>query len=183
MAKSRGDWPWGLMLVILVSGVIIGMLVNGAQRDDAGFGQGLKAMWESVRSDATEVVKETQSTQSTTVDASTEQTSFDYYELLRDIEKVMPDTLLNEGPVAQRDGYDYYLQVASFRQQQDAEEVRASLALNGIESETQAREVEGKGLYYRIRLGPFENKRVAKNSKTRLQKLGYEPFVFRIKND
>ena len=67
------------------------------------------------------------------------------------------------------------------RHQSDAEKLRARLALKGYRSVTQAREVEGKGLYYRVRLGPYPDKRKAKTAKNQLRKLGVQPYVYSAK--
>ena len=44
-ASKNRNIPWGLMLVILVSGVVLGMLINGARTGDSEFGAGLKALF------------------------------------------------------------------------------------------------------------------------------------------
>ena len=106
---------------------------------------------------------------------------FDFYELLRDIEKIMPDDLPEAAPDRTQDNFDFYLQAASFREQSDAEKLRARLALKGYSSVTQARKVEGKGNYFRVRLGPYTDKRKAKTVKNKLQELGVRPFVYSVK--
>jgi cell division protein FtsN len=73
------------------------------------------------------------------------------------------------------------LQAASFREKSDAEKLRARLGLKGFSSITQAREVKGKGVYYRVRLGPYSDKRKAKTVKNKLQRLGVRPFVYSAK--
>ena len=170
--------PWGLMFVILISGVVLGMLFTGTQQDNGQLGQGLKALIE----DQSEQAKTDSSTPEPVVKPSedTQQTNFDYYDVLPDIEQVMPNDLPDGAVAARRtDGYQYYVQIASFRARADAEGLRAKLALQGVTALTQASEVEGKGLYYRVRLGPFANARLAKNAKARLNGLGQDPLIYR----
>lgn len=50
----------------------------------------------------------------------------------------------------------FYLQVGAFRNQSDAENVRAKLALIDIESSVGAKNSEGDNLY-RVRIGPFNS--------------------------
>ena len=170
--------PWGLMFVILISGVVLGMLFTGAQQDNGKLGQGLKALIEDQNEQAQSVSSTTQPVIKPPQEAQT--TDFDYYEVLPDIEQVMPNDLPDGAVEARRtDGYQYYLQIASFKSRADAEGLRAKLALQGVTALTQAREVEGKGLYYRVRLGPFANTRLAKNAKARLNGLGQDPFIYR----
>ncbi len=178
--RSRmADLPWGLMFVILVSGVVLGVLFSGAQREDSQFGQGLKALMDESPKAQQPSNQVSQATKDS-IESGIGQTEFDYYEVLPDIEQVMPDDLPDGAVEARRsDGYEYFIQIASFRNREDAEALRARLALQGVEALTQAREVDGKGLFFRVRLGPFANTRLAKTAKARLNGLGQDPFIYR----
>ena len=178
-AKQNRNIPWGLMLVILASGVVLGMLINGAQTDGTQLGAGLKALFdttESVTDAEDKAINELIKNKST-------EKEFDFYTLLPDIEKIMPDDLPNATPASTRVDLDYYLQAASFKSHADAERLRARLALKGFKSITQARSSEAKGTLYRVRLGPYADKRKAKTAKNKLQKLGVRPFVFTVKKN
>lgn len=178
-AKKNLDIPWGLMLVILVSGVVLGALLNGARTDGSEFGAGLKALFqpnESVSNAEDIAIDELIKNKST-------EKEFDFYTLLPDIEQIMPDDLPGATPARANSIYDYYLQAASFRSHADAEKLRARLALKGFKSITQARSSEEKGTLYRVRLGPYADKRKAKTAKNKLQRLGVRPFVFTVKKN
>jgi cell division protein FtsN len=154
------------------------MLINGMQTDNPKFGAGLKQLLApkagSMESDPEiTALIENQSTEK----------DFEFYELLPDIERVMPDDLPDAEPVRPPENVDYFLQAASFRAYSDAEKLRARLALKGFKSVTQARDVEGKGTYYRVRLGPYSDKRKAKTAKNKLQRLGVRPFVYSVSKD
>jgi len=175
--KQSRNLPWGLMLVILVSGVVLGLLFNGARTGDGGFGSGLKVLMENqntVTGDEDKAIEELIKTKST-------EKEFDFYTILPDIEQIMPDDLPDASPVRPKENVTYYLQAASFRKNADAEKLRARLALKGQKSITQVRTTEDKGTFYRVRLGPYADKRKAKNAKTKLQKLGVRPFIFTVK--
>lgn len=169
--------PWGLMLVILVSGVVLGALLNGARSGDSQFGAGLKAIFEPTE---TVTDAEDKAIEALIKNKSTEK-EFDFYTVLPDIEQIMPDDLPGASPAQTNSNYDYYLQAASFRSNADAEKLRARLALKGFKSITQARTSEEKGTLYRVRLGPYADKRKAKTAKNKLQRLGVRPFVFTVK--
>ncbi len=176
-ARKAPNLPWGLMLVILVSGIILGMLFSGARDSDGGFGAGLKALMDNnqTESDAEDkAIEELINTKST-------EKEFDFYTILPDIEQIMPDDLPDAEPLRPKDNFDYYLQAASFRKHADAEKLRARLALKGHSSVTQARTTENNGTFYRVRLGPYRDKRKAKTAKNKLQRLGVRPFVFTVK--
>lgn len=176
-AKVNRNIPWGLMLVILVSGVVLGALLNGARSGDSQFGAGLKAIFEPTE---TVTDAEDKAIEALIKNKSTEK-EFDFYTVLPDIEQIMPDDLPGASPAQTNSNYDYYLQAASFRSNADAEKLRARLALKGFKSITQARTSEEKGTLYRVRLGPYADKRKAKTAKNKLQRLGVRPFVFTVK--
>ncbi len=51
----------------------------------------------------------------------------------------------------------YFLQAGSFAKADEADKLKAKLALLGMEANVQAADVPGKGMYYRVRLGPYRN--------------------------
>lgn len=50
----------------------------------------------------------------------------------------------------------FYAQAGSFPNQDDAEKLKAKLALLGMEASLQTAAIPNKGTYYRVRLGPFK---------------------------
>lgn len=50
----------------------------------------------------------------------------------------------------------YYVQAGSFPNLDDAEKLKAKLALLGMEPSLQTVDIPGKGTYHRVRLGPFK---------------------------
>ena len=54
-------------------------------------------------------------------------------------------------------GARYLLQAGSFRRQDDADALRANLALLGIEARIQEVELPGGETWHRVRIGPFNN--------------------------
>ena len=175
-ATKLFNLPWGLILVILASGITLGMLYDGASSGDRQFGAGLKEMFSQSSGHTTpeQEISDLIAKQST-------EKEFEFYEILQDIERVMPNDLPDAAALREPDNRDYFLQAASFRNVSDAEKLRASLALKGFKSVTQAREVAGKGTYYRVRLGPYADRRKAKNARTKLQKVGVHPLMYAVK--
>ncbi|WP_394129319.1 SPOR domain-containing protein [Shewanella maritima] len=65
----------------------------------------------------------------------------------------------------------YQMQCGSFRQESQAEQLRATIAFQGLEA--QVKRTEGSnGLWYKVVLGPFEGKRPAESTRHRLQRAG-----------
>jgi len=177
VARKPRNIPWGLLFVVLISGVVLGKLISGAQNDGNGLGSGLRALFstDSEPIDDDQAIAEL-------VDKSTE-TEFEFYSVLPDIEQVMPDDLPEAAPSRPNANLDYYVQAASFRNQSDAEKLRARIALKGFKSITQARTSEETGTFYRVRLGPYSNRRKAKTVKNKLQKIGVRPMLYSSKKN
>jgi cell division protein FtsN len=78
--------------------------------------------------------------------------SFDFY-------KVLPGDASSELPPAQNapaaDTPLYYLQAGAFQNPADADNLKAQLALLGVEAVIQSGEVADKGVFHRVRVGPF----------------------------
>ena len=174
--------PLGLICVIVISGIILGMLLNGAKEGDGRLGSGLKALFSQSNNEETDD-EIAALIESKSIEPKSVEKEFEFYEILPDIDQVMPDDLPEATPTRPDENLSYYLQAASFRAHADAEKLRARLALKGYSSITQAREVEGKGTYYRVRLGPYSDSRKAKTAKNKLQRLGVRPFVYSVKNN
>jgi len=77
--------------------------------------------------------------------------SFDFYKVLPgDAPGVMPPS-----PGASASVPLYYLQAGAFQNPADADNLKAQLALLGIEAAIQTRDLGEKGVFHRVRVGPF----------------------------
>jgi cell division protein FtsN len=77
--------------------------------------------------------------------------SFDFY-------KVLPGDAPGEMPPmkgATASTPLYYLQAGAFQNPSDADNLKAQLALLGVEASIQTRAVGDKGVFHRVRVGPF----------------------------
>ncbi len=63
---------------------------------------------------------------------------------------------VNPAAKAVVDGTLYFVQVGSFQNGDDAEKLKAKLALLGMEATVQKADVAGKGVFHRVRLGTFK---------------------------
>jgi cell division protein FtsN len=61
-----------------------------------------------------------------------------------------------EKTVAEAPGTKYYLQVGAFNSGADADNLKARIALIGLQAEVQAATVQDKGVMHRVRLGPYK---------------------------
>jgi len=77
--------------------------------------------------------------------------SFDFYKVLPgDAAGELPPSAAPAAPTPR-----YYLQAGAFQNPNDADNLKARLALLGVEAVIQTTEVTDKGLFHRVRVGPF----------------------------
>jgi cell division protein FtsN len=56
----------------------------------------------------------------------------------------------------------YYLQAGSFQNEGDAEKLKAKLAFSGFEANIQTVDIPDKGVWHRVRLGPYNSSEASK---------------------
>lgn len=75
--------------------------------------------------------------------------------------------------------WSYYLQAGAFREQADAENAKAKLALLGVESNINERSAD-MGTLYRVRVGPFSQVDAMNRIRAKLSENGVDVAVVRI---
>ncbi len=170
-----------MLFIGLICGVLLTALYFGAKSGDGRqLGSGLKALIEQKRSRAADDAAAP--SRGTPVRRSAPTAKFDFYTVLPEIERVMPDGI-EESEQGAKTGSKpsiFMLQAASYENYADADRLKAKLALSGFESSVQKVSVQGKGIYYRVRLGPYTSKRKMKNDKQRLEKLGVRSMALKL---
>lgn len=109
---------------------------------------------------------------------------FDFYTVLPEIETVLPERGARERTAkAERNGeaVSYVLQAGSFANFADADQLKARLALQGLEAHIQKVTIEGKGEYHRVRLGPYQSLDDLDAANRQLAKLGIKTLRLRVK--
>ncbi|MCG1043505.1 SPOR domain-containing protein [Mycetohabitans sp. B8] len=84
-----------------------------------------------------------------------------------------------QNPDANEANTGYFLQVGAYRTEQDAEQQRARLALQGFESKITQRDAGGV-VYYRVRIGPFSRFEDMNSARQRLSDAGVDTAVIRF---
>jgi cell division protein FtsN len=108
---------------------------------------------------------------------------FDFYNMLPEMEVVVPDEELAVPPVARTDeaaDIDYLVQVGSFREPADADRLKAQLALLGFEAKVTAARISPQDTRYRVRSGPHRGKAAVNAVRKRLVENGYHGIVIRL---
>ena len=157
--RSRMPFAWG------ITGLAVGLMVA------------LVVHLEHRRPDDTTAPDETTASDEGAASES-DQPRFEFYRLLNEQEvevaeekapsdtgtQALPEADPPTEPSADSDpasasdeGKRYLLQAGSFRQAEDADSLKASLALLGIEARIQVVELPGGETWHRVRVGPFDN--------------------------
>lgn len=109
---------------------------------------------------------------------------YDFFTVLPEMEVVVPEQELSEksqpreAPSVPTDSGSYLLQVGSFRENSDAEEMKARMALLGITARIQTVTVNG-ATWHRVRVGPVSGARQADEMRIRLADNGIESLVMK----
>ncbi len=111
---------------------------------------------------------------------------FDFYSLLPEMEVVVPEEEIKGTPT--REGVKrvekpgtYLLQAGSFRSRKQADQLRARLALLGMETSIQTVSVNSKKAWHRVRVGPFNNLRDLNQARSQLKQNGIDAILIRLK--
>ncbi|NMM38785.1 MAG: SPOR domain-containing protein [Glaciimonas sp.] len=81
-------------------------------------------------------------------------------------------------PDASAEKYIYYLQAGAFREQADADNAKAKLALLGFEARVTER-LSDSGTLYRVRVGPFSQIEIMNGTREKLSQSGIDVAVVR----
>lgn len=84
-----------------------------------------------------------------------------------------------EPPAAAQPPASLLLQAGAFSSEEEADNLRARLALIGLESSVQKGTVPGKGTLYRVRLGPFANAEDMQRVRADLAQNGIDASIVR----
>ncbi len=106
--------------------------------------------------------------------------NFDFYSILPEQEVVIPESELNREAAASEKA-SYYLQVGSFKSDEDAQARMAELFLLNLTPSIQKVTVDGGNTWHRVRVGPYTDRRELDKIRRRLQDNGIDFFVLREK--
>ena len=124
------------------------------------------------------------------VEAGAPRPRFDFYTILPEMEVVVPEPepivpddahSAEQSAVQQQEHEEYMLQMGSFRSYADADRLKASLALVGLEAEIQRVTVNGGEVFHRVRSGPYDRGQV-NALRARLKENRINSLVIRQRN-
>ena len=160
----------GMLLAGMVIGALATILWQGMQAEDGGVGTGIRQMLNQFKQQHPESMTEQVESEQ---DTPARQTNFDFYTVLPEIEVVVPSvesdsslsisqtntarkTTANAAEVGDDTNASVYmLQAGAYKNQADADRLKAELAFQGLVSTIQKISIQDRGDFYRVRLGPY----------------------------
>lgn len=107
-------------------------------------------------------------------------TKFDFYKILPGSEEAVTDREFKRSaaPTAKE---VYFLQVAAFQNPADADNLKAQLALSGIEAKIQTAQLPDGKIWHRVRIGPFSDMSELNASRTALKQNNMEANLIKVR--
>lgn len=108
----------------------------------------------------------------------------DFYTILPEYETVLPEPKPAKKiaePAETDVRYVYVLQAASYARLEDADRLKARLTLNGFDAHIEKIAIEGKGEYFRVRLGPYETIEALDAANNKLAEQGIKAMRIKVK--
>ena len=115
---------------------------------------------------------------------ATEKPRFDFYKILPGNEEPATDQQMRE---AQRKATStaaketFFLQAGAFQNAPDADNLKARLALLGVEATVQTTTVPDKGVWHRVRVGPYTSVEELNRTRDTLKQNGIETALIKVR--
>lgn len=184
---------------MLFAGIVIGSLGTtlwqGWRTEDGEVGSGIRRMMEASREQAGQPG---QAEPAPVVQPEPRETNYDFFTVLPEIEVVVSEdeppppkpssnqsTKPDDSQAEVREAVAepasaYMLQAGSFNRESDAERQKASLALLGLTSSIQKVTIQGRGDFFRVRLGPFSSHTRMVEADDRLKREGIRALRLKV---
>lgn len=175
-------WPGIVIGVVIGLAVAIAVVLFVRRTPDSFVDRGAGKTSES---DARAVVQEPIPPAASTGPATpdTGKPRFDFYNILPGNEEPAP--IKDVKPVPQDPEVavkqqQLYLQLGSFQSEAEADNLKAKLALMGVEARIETADVPEKGLFHRVRVGPYASMQELNRVREQLNQNGVQSSVFKV---
>lgn len=115
-----------------------------------------------------------------------EKPRFDFYRILPGQEEPVTEKQLRDAAKqANKAGASkdtYFLQAGSFQNPAEADNLKARLAMMGVEATVEPADLAGKGVWYRVRLGPYTRVDEINRVRQQLTQNGLDASLVRVKD-
>lgn len=204
-SRSRSSSPRSLFSIaalwVFLGGLVIGslatLLIQGAIQPTTDIGVGIRSMIQESRDSA---LRNQQVNESIKGNADeTLQTNYDFFTVLPEVEVVVADDEQAEqnstsnvasqpspkeetAEKEQDSASAYMLQAGSYKSEADARNLKVNLALSGLRAEVQKVTIQGRGDFYRVRLGPFTSYNEMESTNSKLASQGIKALRLKVSN-
>lgn len=193
MRRHQGGAAHGLGMLII--GIIVGATatalffgIRGGDPDNLG--AGLRQLLDASKNSA----ETTRAAPEKNTESDPVRTKFDFYTVLPEIERVLPETQTSPPEpvpeVAKKPdqapkksaptGGFFMLQAGSYQRAADADRLKARLALAGFEPSIQHVKIQGRGDFFRVRIGPYSSMSELESANRQLAGMGIEALRLKV---
>ena len=187
--KPIPGWIW--MLAGLIIGLFVALLVYIKDNSSGKLvitETVAKVFQQQKQTDTREVKKD--KTKTPPEPAASNKPKFDFYTILPELEVAIPEQdLINTTDKANsndastnKSNLKYILQAGSFKKFEEADKLKARLALQGIVANIQKVKINDSDTWHRVRIGPLNNIKTLNQTRRRLRDLGIASIVVKNKS-
>lgn len=186
---SLPGWVW--LLGGLFIGLFVALLVYLDHREPgqqkADITGAVSSFFKQKAKDVRQATKQKTQTPSTKPSAQKDRPRFDFYTILPELEVAIPEEELikahkKDKTASVENSIEYVLQAGSFRQPDQADRLKAKLALLGIEANIQTVHIRDGETWHRVRVGPIQNITTLNQTRKRLRDVGVPSIVVKNKS-
>jgi len=114
-----------------------------------------------------------------------DKTRFDFYTILPGSERQVSteEVKITEQSAEPSVQNTYFLQVGAFQTEEEADNMKATLALQGFEALVQTATIPNKGVWHRVRVGPLKNLELINKTKADLASNGFKLDLITVNNE
>lgn len=105
---------------------------------------------------------------------------FEFYKILPGAEESVTEQQLKQAAQKPLSKDKYFLQAGSFQNADDADNLKAKLAMLGVEASVQAADLSEKGIWHRVRVGPFTKIDDINQVRASLQQNGVQSSLIKV---
>lgn len=108
---------------------------------------------------------------------------FDFYKILPGVEEPATDQQLRDAksaPSAAKESF--YLQAGAFQNAPDADNLKARLALLGVQASIQTTTLPDRGVWHRVRLGPYGSVEELNRARDTLKNNGVDTTLIKVRD-
>ena len=110
-----------------------------------------------------------------------EKPRFDFYKILPGVEEPVTEKELRQAAKQPGPTKDvYFLQAGAFQNISEADNLKAKLALIGVEAKIQSATLADKGVWHRVRVGPYTNVDELNQMRTTLKQNGIDASLIKV---